>query len=163
MVPVLAGWPGSSLPRHLWRNSSLVRWSSSLLTWEAVRSACMRSCSTFEAATASCSPCTIPMSCCRVISSLLARAGRVVMALWGSSRLIWVLESGTESLCGGTNVYIGPTVGAKCTRRLTRVVFISGLSARARAPSFCSVCEYLKRSEQKGRPHGHLHSDDQVN
>jgi len=37
-----------------------------------------------------------------------------------------------------------------CSRRLTRVVFVRGLSSRARAPSFCSVCEYLKRSGQRG-------------
>jgi len=50
----------------------------------------------------------------------------------------------------GLMFYIGPTVGAKCSRRLTRVVFVRGLSSRARAPSFCSFCEYLKRSEQRG-------------
>ena len=38
----------------------------------------------------------------------------------------------------------------KCSCRLTRVVSMRGLSSRARVPSFCSVCEYLKRSEQKG-------------
>ena len=43
-----------------------------------------------------------------------------------------------------------PTVGAKCSRWLTKVVFVRGLSSRVRAPSFCSVCEYLKRSEQRG-------------
>jgi len=37
-----------------------------------------------------------------------------------------------------------------CSRRLTRVVFVRGLSSRARAPLFCSVCEYLKRSGQRG-------------
>ena len=42
----------------------------------------MRSCSTFEAAIASCSPSIMPMSCCMVISSLLARVGLVVMAFW---------------------------------------------------------------------------------
>ena len=36
------------------------------------------------------------------------------------------------------------------SRQLTRVVFVRGLSSRVRAPSFCSVCEYLKRSEQRG-------------
>jgi len=35
-------------------------------------------------------------------------------------------------------------------KHLTRVVFVRGLSSRARAPSFCFVCEYLKRSEQRG-------------
>ena len=40
--------------------------------------------------------------------------------------------------------------GRNCSRRLTWVVFMRGLSSRARAPSFCSVCEYLKRSEQRG-------------
>ena len=39
---------------------------------------------------------------------------------------------------------------ALCSRRLTRVVFMRGLSSRARAPSFRSVREYLKRSEQRG-------------
>ena len=33
---------------------------------------------------------------------------------------------------------------------MTRVVFVRGLSSRARAPSFCSVCEYLKRTGQRG-------------
>ena len=37
-----------------------------------------------------------------------------------------------------------------CSRRLTGIVFARGLSSRARAPSFRSVCEYLKRSEQRG-------------
>jgi len=37
-----------------------------------------------------------------------------------------------------------------CSRRLTKVVFMRGLSSRARAPSFYSVREYLKRSEQRG-------------
>ena len=37
-----------------------------------------------------------------------------------------------------------------CSRRLTGIVFARGLSSRDRAPLFCSVCEYLKRSEQRG-------------
>ena len=37
-----------------------------------------------------------------------------------------------------------------CSRRLTRIVFARGLFSRARAHSFCSVCEYLKRSGQRG-------------
>jgi len=50
----------------------------------------------------------------------------------------------------GLAFYIGPTVGAKCSRQLTWVVFMRGSSSRARAPSFYSVREYLKRSEQRG-------------
>jgi len=37
----------------------------------------------------------------------------------------------------------------KCSCRLTMDVFVCGLSSRPRAPSFCTVCEYLKRSGQK--------------
>jgi len=41
-------------------------------------------------------------------------------------------------------------ISNNCSRRLSRVVFMRGLSSRAREPSFCSVREYLKRSEQRG-------------
>ena len=44
-----------------------------------------------------------------------------------------------------------PTVGAKCSGRLTWVVFTSGLYSRARAPSFSLVYEYLKK-KNKGAP-----------
>ena len=59
--------------------------------------------------------------------------------------------TGTENLCGGTDVYFGPTVGARCSGRLTWVVFMRALSSRARAPSFCLVYEYLKK-KNKGAP-----------
>jgi len=36
-----------------------------------------------------------------------------------------------------------------CSRRLTTDVFVLGLSSRARAPSFCTIYEYL-RSGQRG-------------
>jgi len=42
------------------------------------------------------------------------------------------------------------TPRGNCSRWLTRVIFMRGLSSRARAPSFCFVCEYLKRIEQRG-------------
>ena len=46
------------------------------------------------------------------------------------------------------NVYLNWEVKC-CSGRLTRCVFVRGLSSRARASSLCSVCEYLKRSEQR--------------
>jgi len=72
-----------------------------------------------------------------VISSLLERGGLVVMAFWELSQLIWVLGTGTEKTCVVELMfYIGPTVGAKCSGRLTGIVFARGLSLRAKAPSF---------------------------
>ena len=39
-----------------------------------------------------------------------------------------------------------------CSGRLTRDVFARGLSSRARAPSFCTACVYLKKKVNKGVP-----------
>ena len=65
-------------------------------------------------------------------------------------KLGWKLQLELENCVMGLMFYIGPTVGAKCSSRLTGGVFVRGLSSPARAPSFCSVSEYLKRSEQRG-------------
>ena len=49
----------------------------------------------------------------------------------------------------GLMFYICPT-WAPMFPPVDKVVFVHGLSSRAMAPSFRSVCKYLKRSEQRG-------------
>jgi len=51
------------------------------------------------------------------------------------------LQLELENWVVGLMFYIGPTVVAKCSRRLTEIVFACGSSLGARAPSFCSVCD----------------------
>ena len=53
----------------------------------------------------------------------------------------------------GLMFYIGPTVGAKCSVRLTWDVFVRDLNRQLGTPA---------KKKDKGRPSGRLHSDAQV-
>ena len=61
----------------------------------------------------------------------------------------------------GLMFYIGPTVGAKCSVRLTWDVFVRDLNCQLGTPSHWIPVDSCKEG-QKGRPSGRLHSDAQV-
>ena len=61
----------------------------------------------------------------------------------------------------GLMFYIGPTVGAKCSVRLTCNVFVRDLNRQLGTPSHGLPVDSCKK-RTKGRPSGRLHSDAQV-